>query len=303
MQSITEFYVQTIKLLGIHQPEEWVENMKNLGIDLLYSGFYIFLGYVGIRFGKRIIKNIFTVRETERRFQLSARKVQTLAPLLVSILRYSIYFFVIMNILERFNVNTRSILTVAGIGGVAIGFGAQNLVKDIITGFFILLEDQFSVGDLITVNGMSGTVEEMGLRVTKLRDYDGALYIIPNSAIGTVTNRSKGIQKAIVDISVAYEENISQVTEIMKEVLEELSNGHEDILSPAQILGVQSLGASEVVIRAVAECKVGTQWAVGREMRKVIKEKFDQLDIEIPYRKIVFIQQGQIDDQWKKEGK
>ena len=184
-----------------------------------------------------------------------------------------------------FNVNTTSILATAGIGGIAIGFGAQSLVKDIITGFFIFFEDQYSVGDLVQIGVFQGNVEELGLRVTKLRDFSGELHIIPNSNIQIVTNKTRGPMRALVKISIAYEENINHVVSILEKVCEEIKQANESILEGPSVLAVSNLGEYGVDITIVAKTNPGEQWAAEREIRKSVKEAFDRENIEIPYPK------------------
>src|SRR5699024_6993326 len=139
-------------------------------------------------------------------FYADEKKINTLSTVLKNIIKYIFYFIGLVMVLDMFNISTSSILATAGIGGLAIGFGAQSLVKDIITGFFILFEDQFSVGDYVKIGEYEGIVEELGVRVTKIRDFSGELHIIPNSNIGAVTNRTRGAMRALVKVSVAYEE-------------------------------------------------------------------------------------------------
>ena len=138
----------------------------------------------------------------------SSNRARTLGQILKKVIKYTLYFIWIMMSLEMFDVNTASVLATAGIGGLAIGFGAQSLVKDIITGFFILFEDQYSVGDHVKIDSYEGVVEELGLRITKVRAFSGELHIIPNGAILVVTNATRGAMRALVEISFSYEENV-----------------------------------------------------------------------------------------------
>ena len=148
----------------------------------------------------------------------SSNRARTLGQILKKVIKYTLYFIWIMMSLEMFDVNTASVLATAGIGGLAIGFGAQSLVKDIITGFFILFEDQYSVGDHVKIDSYEGVVEELGLRITKVRAFSGELHIIPNGAILVVTNATRGAMRALVEISFSYEENVDRVIEILEGV-------------------------------------------------------------------------------------
>nr|WP_243153452.1 mechanosensitive ion channel family protein [Senegalia massiliensis] len=218
---------------------------------------------------------------------MDVAKADTLSSTAKSVSKYVIYFIAGISILEAFGVDTKGIIAAAGIGAIAIGFAAQNLVEDIITGFFILFEDQFSVGDYIAVDGVDGTVEELGLRITKIRGFDGSLNIIPNRKIEIVTNKIRGKMRALVDVGIAYEEDIDKAMEVIKRVAEEYNEENEDILEGPTVLGVSNLGSSDVVISVVAKTKPMSQWEVERELRRRIKNTFDKEGIEIPYQKRV----------------
>ena len=146
-----------------------------------------FIGFICIKVSKRVIDRIFSTQKAK----MSERKMKTLSTLFKNVAKYFIYFIMTCEILSRFGIDMTSILAVAGVGSVAIGFGAQGLVKDFITGLYIITEDQFGIGDTVTINGFSGTVEEVGMRTTRIRDGNGSVHIIPNSSIGIVTNANK----------------------------------------------------------------------------------------------------------------
>lgn len=244
---------------------------------------------VAIRFGNMIVDKFFDNRE---KFKLvgEEKRFNTVKGIIKSILRYAIYFVAFTPILETLGINVSSLIAAAGIGGLAIGFGAQNLVKDVITGFFILFEDQFQVGDYIETEGQAGIVEEMALRVTKLRDFNGDLHVIPNGAISRLTNKSRGNMRAWVDVSIAYEENIGRVIKVLEALCEEIRQENHKILEGPTVLGVTKLGESDIVISIIAKTIPMEQWAVERELRKRIKERFDEKGIEIPYPRRVIIQ-------------
>ncbi len=218
-------------------------------------------------------------------FSVDEKKINTLTAVLKNVVKYIFYFIGIVMILDMFNINTTSILATAGIGGLAIGFGAQSLVKDIITGFFILFEDQFSIGDYIKVGEFEGIVEELGVRVTKLRDFSGELHIIPNSNIGTVTNKTRGAMRALVKVNVSYEENIDHVIKVLDNLCKEIKETNENIVDGPTILGISDLGEYGMDLTIVAKTNPMDQWSVEREIRKKIKETFDKENIEIPYPK------------------
>jgi len=251
---------------------------------------YLAAALMGIKIGDFIINKIFRPRE---KLYFDERRVNTLRTLLRSVLRYAAYFILAFMILDNVtNGNIKGFLAGAGIIGVALGFGAQNLVKDVITGFFILFENQYAVGEYVTIgNGnLSGFVEEMELRVTKLRDWGGEVHFIPNGQVTTVTNFSRGSMRALVEVGIAYEEDIDRALTVMKKVAAEIAvDLKEVIVEGPDVLGVVALGPSEVVIRSVAKTQPMEQWAVEREMRKRYKEAFDREGIEIPYPKRVML--------------
>lgn len=217
----------------------------------------------------------------------SNKRANTLAQILKKVVKYTLYFIAGLMILEMVGIKTTSILATAGVGGLAIGFGAQSLVKDVITGFFILLEDQFAVGDYIQISSYNGIVEELGMRVTKLRDFSGELHIIPNGEIQVVTNRTRGAMRALVSVGIAYEADIDKAFKVIEEVSQEIREKNPAIIDGPNILGVVALDSSSVVIRIVANTEPMEQWAVERTLLKKIKEAFDRENIEIPYNKMV----------------
>ena len=220
-------------------------------------------------------------------FHRDEKKINTLITITKNIVKYIFYFIGLVMVLDMFNISTSSILATAGIGGLAIGFGAQSLVKDVITGFFILFEDQFSVGDYVKVGEYEGIVEELGVRVTKIRDFSGELHIIPNSNIQTVTNRTRGNMRALVVVTAAYEENVDKVTEVLNKICEELKVNNEKIVEGPTLIGISNLGEYGIDFTIVAKTDPMEQWGVEREIRKRVKEVFDEENIEIPYPKKV----------------
>lgn len=254
--------------------------------------FIFLIAMISIRFMNMVVNKFFENRE---KFKIvgEEKRFNTLKGVTKSILRYTIYFVAFTPILEILGVNISSLIAAAGIGGLAIGFGAQNLVKDVITGFFILFEDQFHVGDYIETGGKSGIVEEMALRVTKIRDFNGDLHIIPNGSIDKVTNKCRGNMRALVEIGIAYEENIDNAIRVMDEVCKEISRENDKIMEGPTVLGVTRLGEYDVIISVMAKTQPMEQWAVERELRKKIKERLDEKGIEIPYPRRMVIQSSE----------
>ncbi|SDZ07664.1 mechanosensitive ion channel family protein [Tindallia californiensis] len=255
--------------------------------------FLLVLAKVAIRLLRGFIRRIFA---SKKHFGIGTEdaRVKTLEGLLHSIVRYIVYFVVGTSILSSFGVQVGALLATAGVGGLAIGFGAQNLVRDIITGFFILFENQFTVGDYVEIEGAGGIVEEMGLRVTKVRDFTGDLHIMPNGAISKVINKSSGKMWAWVNMPIAYEEDIDRAIRVLEEASEELAKTNGDIVEGPEVLGVNELADSGVLIATLAYAAPMTQWSVARAMRKAYKQAFDREGIEIPYpRRVVIMANGE----------
>ena len=216
------------------------------------------------------------------------QRTQTLTKIASSTGIVIIWIVVGFQVLSILKFNLAPLLASVGIIGLAIGFGAQSLVKDVVTGFFILLEDQYGVGDIIEVNQVAaGTVEQLTLRVTGLRSLDGTLHYIANGNITHVANRSKEWARAIIDVGVAYKERSDYVRatleKVADEVMEEDSNLTRTLYSRPDIMGVEMLGEYEVLWRIKADTKPGKQWEVARGLRERIKVAFDDAGIEIPF--------------------
>ena len=213
-------------------------------------------------------------------------RVRTLLPMLRTALMITIVVIVGFIILTEIGVNVAPLIAGAGVVGIAIGFGSQTLVRDVITGIFLLFEDAMAVGDVVQVGGLSGVVEQLSIRSIKLRAQDGSLHIIPFSAVTTVTNMTRDFAFAVVDISVAYGEDTDRVTEVLKEIATEMRDDikfRASIRDELDILGVERLADSGVVIRVRLKTEPSQRWAVAREMNRRIKKRFDELRIEIPY--------------------
>jgi small conductance mechanosensitive channel len=169
---------------------------------------------------------------------------------------------------------------------LAVSFGAQSLVKDVISGFFILFENQFAIGDVIEVAGKSGVVEKMTLRVVVLRDGEGAMHVVPNGEIKVVSNKTRGWSRAVVDVGVGYDEDIDRALGIVRDEASQLAT--DRVWSPQldgapEVLGIESLGDSSIVIRTLIRTQPGSQWGLAREFRRRIKNRFDRDGVEIPF--------------------
>ncbi|MCG7408377.1 mechanosensitive ion channel family protein [Paenibacillus sp. ACRRX] len=246
----------------------------------------VVLTRIAIKVVHRMINHAMSAKE-QSRVTVNPRRLVTVGKLLKNVTSLAMNFIMIMFILSVFHINLAPLLAGAGVIGLAIGFGAQSLVKDVMTGFFIIFEDQFAVGDVIKVGQFQGTVEMIGLRSTRIHSWTGEVFIIPNGNITDVTNFSLNNSIAVVDISIAYEENIEKATEVMKNTLADMPERDDNVVNVPQVLGVQQLGASEIIIRIITECRPSTQASVSRHINKELKKALDEHGIEIPYPRVV----------------
>ena len=267
----------------LSNPEFWIA----IGTSLIRIVLIILVAWAAVAIVKAAVNRIFQRREGSK-LQLQ-RRVDTLRVLTNNVAQYIIYFVAILLVLKELNFDLQPILVSAGVVGLAVGFGAQNLVRDVISGFFIIFEDQFAVGDLVTINQMTGTVQEIGLRITKIKSWTGEVHIFPNGSINQVTNYSIENSIAIVDVKVAYEEDLDRVQQVLGEVAKRAQEECEEIVKEPEVLGVQGFGTSEVIIRVVAECRPTTNHVVARKLRAMIKEEFAARGIAIPYPKMVYV--------------
>ncbi len=214
------------------------------------------------------------------------KRANTLASVIRHLATVAILAVAFITVLGQLGVEIGPVLAAAGIVGLAVGFGAQNLVKDVINGFFILLEDQIRVGDVVQVGGQSGLVEKVNLKMTILRDFSGNAHFIPNGSIDTVTNMTKDYSRYVFDIGVAYREDVDEVMQVIREVDEDLRGDPDfgpDILEPMEVFGLDEFADSALIIKARVKTKPIRQWRVAREFNRRLKRKFDEKDIEIPF--------------------
>jgi small conductance mechanosensitive channel len=257
---------------------------------LLTSGLQIVLtlvlAFVALRLANvlaRKLSSFLQKRKDDVEFQ---KRADTLS----SVIRYALDIVIIgvaaIMIMGELGIEIGPILAAAGIVGLAVGFGAQSLVKDVISGFFILLEDQIRVGDVIQAAGKGGLVERVNLRMTVLRDLSGNVHFIPNGQIDLVTNMTKEYSRYVFDVGVAYREDVDEVIGVIKEVDENLRKDPEyrdDIIEPIEVLGLDQFADSAIVIKARTTTKPIKQWRVAREFNRRLKKAFDERDIEIPF--------------------
>jgi moderate conductance mechanosensitive channel len=218
----------------------------------------------------------------ERRVQ----RARTIGSVLKSVSTGVIGIVVLLMVLAEFGINVGPLIAGAGVLGVALGFGSQTLVKDFLSGIFMMLEDQYGVGDVVDVGEASGSVEAVGLRVTRLRDVNGTVWYVRNGEIMRVGNQSQGWARAVLDVAVAYGENISRVQDLLREIAHELFDDPDWsslVLEEPEVWGVEALTADSVVVRLVVKTVPLEQWKVARELRRRIKARFDREGVEIPF--------------------
>jgi len=224
-------------------------------------------------------------REKEPSREL-AQKAKTLSQVVETTGKIVIFTIAILSLLSMLGRDITPLLASAGIAGIAIGFGAQNLIKDWLAGFFILLENQYSVDDVIKVGEYSGLVERLDLRRTVLRSLDGSVIVIPNGEVRAVTNLTKEWSRVVMDVAVSYETDVDRAMELLRRVGEELSADEKVgplVLEPPEVLGIEALGQYAVTLRMLVKTAPLQQWTVARALRARIKNSFDREGIEFPY--------------------
>ncbi len=242
----------------------------------------IIMMYSSVKIGKHLIKK-FVQRQVESNAMLSldSQRAKTLGEVLKSILKYSVYFMGITTIISI--VFGGISFTFASIGGIAVGLGAQSLIKDLINGFFILFENQFGVGDHVTLGAFTGIVKSIGIRTTVISDFSGDIHSIPNGSISGVTNHSRNNIKFTVDINIAYEEDVEKVIHIIEAICDDFKSENEEYIDePIEVSGILELGVSNVTIRVVGKAKPLSQGKMEMKLRKAIKLALDANKIGMP---------------------
>ncbi|MGI9610931.1 MAG: mechanosensitive ion channel family protein [Acidimicrobiia bacterium] len=214
------------------------------------------------------------------------RRYETLGTVLKSVAGIVIYTVAAFMALAEFNVNLGPLIASAGIVGIAFGFGAQSLVKDFLSGIFMLIEEQFGVGDIVDVGEAAGVVEAVSLRTTEIRDVHGTLWHVPNGEIRRVANKSQQWARAVMDIEVAYDTDVTHAMTVIKEVADTVwrdAPANATILEEPEMWGVENFGSDAIAIRMAVKVEPGEQWATKREIRRRLKDAFDEARIEIPF--------------------
>lgn len=270
--------------LAIEESRINIGNLISIGLDDIISVrdnglkiiLVIIIMYFSIRIGKHLIKK-FVQKQVESNAMLSldSQRAKTLGEVLKSVLKYSVYFMGITTIISI--VFGGASFTFASIGGIAVGLGAQSLIKDLINGFFILFENQFGVGDHVTLGSFTGIVKSIGIRTTVISDFSGDVHSIPNGSISGVTNHSRNNIKFTVDVNIAYEEDVEKVIHIIEATCEDFKSENEECIDePIEVSGIAALELSNITIRVVGKAKPLNQKKMEMKLRKSIKLALDK---------------------------
>lgn len=258
-----------------------------VALGYVHAVLIIVAAHVIVRIGTMLIEQFFE-RADEGPLALDSRRAVTLSGLANSILRYTVNIAAILMALSQVGFNTAALLASVGVAGLAIAFGAQNLIRDMLAGFFLLFENQFQVGDLIAAAGVNGYVQEVGLRVTKIKDFSGAVHIIPNGRIEQVANFSKEPMRVMVEVRVPYEIDLRQSIAVVQSACDRFI-GDDRVVDPPRVLGVGELAESSVNLLVWGYTHPDRQWAVERELRLAIKSALDAAGIKVPYPRRVLV--------------
>ncbi|HLR68087.1 mechanosensitive ion channel family protein [Virgibacillus alimentarius] len=268
-----------------------LSNILGVVIPITLKIVFLILAFIILKpIGRKVIEK--TIQKTGKSRKVSANRMKTLEKLLVNLYSYILIFLFIVMVFAILNIPIGPLLAGAGIVGLAIGFGAQGIVSDVVTGFFILLERQLEIDDYVTVGEFDGIVEEVGLRTTKIRAFDGTLNFVPNRFIEGVANHSRGNMRALVDISISYHDNIDKAISVLEHVCESFQTDDRFKDGP-NCIGVQEIGTYNTILRVVGQTENGLQWECERDLRKQMKEAFEANEITIPYPHQVYIQEKQ----------
>jgi small-conductance mechanosensitive channel len=252
---------------------------------------FILAGWFAVRLTRRALNKLAEViqrvaPESGATPETTDKRVKTLTGLLATIAKVAIWGLVSVVVLTEIGVNIAPILAGAGIAGLAVGFGAQNLVRDVIAGFFIVLENQVRIGDVAVINGTGGLVESITFRAMVLRDIEGAVHVFPNGLIETLSNQTKGWSACVMDIGIAYDQDTDVVVQILKEVHEQMAKDEvygSKMSGPIEVFGVDEFADSAVIIKARVKTEPAQQWFIGREYRRRLKKELGRRGIEIPF--------------------
>lgn len=246
-------------------------------------GLILVLASVGYALAARLLSRALTPRPGAADVERKRRRAATLVPLGRSLARYLIYFVAGVAILQQLGIDATAILASAGVVGVAVGFGAQSLVRDLLSGMFLLFEGLIAVGDVIRVGEHAGEVESIGIRVTQIRKLDGELRVIPNGEITSFGHLKRGFSRAVVEVGLAYEQDVDWSLDALRRAVAGWAEEQAGVaLEAPEVQGIVQFGASECLARVVAKVSPGEQWAAERSLRRAIRRAFDAEGVDIP---------------------
>jgi moderate conductance mechanosensitive channel len=255
----------------------------------------LIVAWVVSRIGRKFIKRIVIKGVKNGTKEAAEKRQKTLVRIFSGVLKVSIWLVATMMIVSELGINIGPILAGAGILGVAVGFGAQYVIRDFLAGLFIIIENQYRIGDVVCLDSTCGSVEDIDLRKTILRDLDGVVHHIPNGEVKKSSNLSKQFARINLDIGISYKENLEKVIEVINKVGNDLAEDpawKDSITKPPQFLRINDFGDSAVIIKILGETKPLKQWEVAGELRKRIKIAFDKENIEIPFKQVSLWLQG-----------
>ena len=257
------------------------QNFPSYLTKLLIAAAVIIVGILLLKLVKYIIGKV--VHSRAKASSEVVKRTETSRTIITSVVSYIWYFIIIGVVLGIFGLDITSILAAAGVVGIAVAFGAQTLVKDILSGLFIWGERSLAVGDVVTVNDLSGTVESISVRTTTIRNFNGNVFIIPNGDIRTVINMSRGFKRAVVNVPCPYEENQERLVAMVKEEMEIAAQEIEGITSVPDVMSIVSFDSNAVILQIAVPCPVGQHWRVERDIRSRVKARFDREGILMPH--------------------
>ncbi len=281
--------------------QEWWADFGTFGVALLRIVLILAVAFLLNRMARRVIRGFLNrLKESPDQPDRQTTRQETLGMVLRSAVTIVVFTVAVFMVLSEVNIDLAPLIASAGIAGVAIGFGAQTLVRDFLSGFFLLVEDQFGVGDVIDVGEASGTVEALNLRTTEIRDVNGTLWHVPNGEIKRVANKSQDWARAVLDVEVAYNTDMNLAMHVIKEVADAVWHDaleNATITEEPQIWGVENFGENAISIRLAMKVQPGEQWSTAREIRRRLKLAFDEHGIEIPFpQRVMWIKRGEDDE-------
>ena len=256
-------------------------SLPHVVVRLILALGVLIVGLIILKLGKMIIRK--AVRRRSRNNPAAVHRADTRRSIITSIFNYIMFFVMATVILRLFGVDVTSILAAAGVVGVAVAFGAQTLVKDILSGLFIWGEGSLAVGDIVTINDLSGTVESISIRTTTIRNYNGNLCTIPNGDIRTLTNMSRSFKRAIVNVPCPYEENQERIVAMVREEMAIAAEEIEGINTVPEVMSIVSFDTHAVILQIAVPCPIGEHWRIERDIRTRVKARFDREGIIMPH--------------------